>query len=88
MRRILASVVVILFAFGLGAGPTPAFAADPNASCLGTGGSTETALFGPGARAYISEFIIELAAEKGTTPGAEYAVFARQHLGSVDACFG
>jgi hypothetical protein len=87
-RRILAAVVTILCALVLSAGPAPAFAADPNASCLGIGGSTETALGGPGARADISEFIIDLAAENGTTPGAEYGVFAHEHLGSVDACFG
>lgn len=88
MRRILASVVTILSALVLSSGPTPAFAADPNASCLGIGGSTETALEGPGARAEIAQEVIGLAAENGTTPGAEYGVFAHEHLGSGDACFG
>jgi hypothetical protein len=88
MRRILASLVTILSALVFSAGATPAFAADPNASCLGIGGSTETALGGPGARADIAHEVIDLAAEDGTTPGAQYVVFAHEHLGSVNSCFG
>jgi hypothetical protein len=62
----------------------PAFAdANPTASCLGIGGSGDKAL-----RAEDAAFVIEDAAAKGISPGAEYRVFAQEHLGSIDACFG
>jgi hypothetical protein len=39
------------------------------------------------ARAEDAAFIIEDAAAKGVSPGAEYRIFAQEHLGSIDACF-
>lgn len=68
----------------------PAFAeANPNASSLGTGGSTETANFGAGARADISHEVINVfAPEAGTTPRGVYRDSAHEHGGSVEACFG
>jgi hypothetical protein len=70
-------------------GAMPAFAAaSPQASCLGIGGSTETSLEGPGGRADISHEVKGDAEEQGTTPGAIYSGFAKQHLRSGDACFG
>ena len=70
-------------------GAMPAFAAaSPQASCLGIGGSTETSLEGPGGRADISHEVKGDAQAQGTTPGAIYNGFAKQHLRSGDACFG
>jgi hypothetical protein len=68
----------------------PAFAsANPAASCNGIGGSTETMLDGPGARADIAHEVKNvIAMESGTTPGGVMSGFAQLHLGSGDACFG
>lgn len=90
MRRIVASVTVgAVLTFVPIVGAIPAFAAaSPQASCNGIGGSTETALGGPGARADISHEFKNDAAGAGTTPGGIYKVFAQEHLGSIDACFG
>jgi hypothetical protein len=85
MRRILALLVGSLLALVLTAGATPAFAeANPNASCLGLGGSTETALSGPGGRTEISHEVIGDVAP----PGSLYSFWAEEHLGSTEACFG
>jgi hypothetical protein len=80
MRRIVVMLTVAaLMALMLVVSAMPAFAvANPNASCNGLGGSTETALGGPGARAEIAhEFT-----------GADISFSAHQHSGSVEACFG
>ncbi len=88
-RTVVLFVVGAILALMLTVGATPALGiANPQASCLGIGGSTETALGGPGARAEISHEFIQEARDGGTTPGASFSSFAVQHLGSVDACFG
>jgi len=88
-RTVVLFLVGPILALMFTVGATPAFgASNPRASCLGIGGSTETQLFGPGARADISHEIIQDARDTGTTPGATYSVFAQEHLGSIDACFG
>jgi hypothetical protein len=85
MRRIVALLVGSVLALVLTAGATPAFAeANPNASCLGIGGSTETALSGPGGRADIAHEVID----EFAPPGDQYAIWAQEHLGSGEACFG
>jgi len=68
----------------------PAFAeANPHASCNGLGGSTESRLYGPGARADVShEVITVFAVEQGTTPGNIFSAFAQEHAGSALTCFG
>jgi hypothetical protein len=86
MRRIFVLLTVALvMALMLVVSAMPAFAAaSSQASCLGIGGSTETALEGPGGRADISHEVI---AEEGT-PGSTFSFFAQEHLGSGEACFG
>jgi hypothetical protein len=85
MRRILALLVGSLLTLVLTAGATPAFAeANPNASCLGTGGSTETTFSGPGGRAELAHEVIDDFAP----PGSMYRIWAQEHLGSPQACFG
>ena len=87
-RTFVAFLVGAILALMLTVGAIPAFGmASPHASCLGIGGSTETALGGPGARADISHEFIQDARDTGSTPGASFNFFAREHLGSVDACF-
>ena len=80
MRRIVALLTVAaLMALMLMVSALPAFAvASSQASCNGIGGSTEAVFGGPGARA-------DIAHEFG---GADFSFWAKQHLGSVDACFG
>lgn len=82
MRRVVAPLAGSILVLVLTVSATPAFAgANPNASCLGIGGSTETALEGPGGRADIAHEVIDVAApEAGTTPGGVYRTFAREHL--------
>ena len=88
-RILLLATVTLVVAAMMVAMAMPAFAAaSPQASCLGIGGSTETALYGPGGRADIAHFFKGEAEEQGTTPGAIYNRFAKQHLRSGDACFG
>jgi hypothetical protein len=85
MRRILTLLVGSILTVVLTAGATPAFAsANPNASCLGIGGSTETALSGPGGRAEIAHDVID----EFAPPGGMYATWAQEHLGTPDGCFG
>ena len=77
IRRVAALTGAVLVGMVLSA--TPALAvAGPEASCNGLGGSHEAVFGGPGARA-------DIAHEFG---GAEFSFWAKQHLGSVDACFG
>jgi hypothetical protein len=85
MRRIVVMLAVAaVMALMLVVSAMPAFAvASSQASCLGIGGSTETALEGPGGRTDISHEIIA----EGT-PGSTFSFFAQEHLGSGEACFG
>jgi hypothetical protein len=88
-RILLLATVTLVVAAMMVAMAMPAFAAaNPRASCNGIGGSTENAEGGPGARAEISHYFKELAEQQGTTPGAFFSSGAKQHLGSIDACFG
>ena len=85
MRRIVAVLVGGLLALVLTPGTTPAFAeANPNASCLGIGGSTETVFSGPGGRADIAHEVID----ESAPPGGLYTTWAQEHLGTGEACFG
>jgi hypothetical protein len=85
MRRVLVLLVGSLLAVVLTAGSAPALAeANATASCLGLGGSTETAFSGPGGRAEISHEVINDVA----MPGSLYRFWAQEHLGSTEACFG
>ena len=88
-RILLLATVALVVAAMMVAMAMPAFAAaSPQASCLGLGGSTETALEGPGGRADIAHEVKGDAEEQGTTPGAINSGFAKQHLRSPEACFG
>jgi hypothetical protein len=85
MRRMVALLVGSALALVLTAGATPAFAdANPTASCLGIGGSGDKALRAEDAHETIDVF----APDAGTTPGGVYRVWAQEHLGSGEACFG
>jgi hypothetical protein len=90
MKRTAAVFLIgSLLALVLVVSAVPAFGqANPQSSCLGIGGSTETALGGPGERADISHEFIQDAQDAGSTAGASFSVFAQEHLGSIDACFG
>jgi hypothetical protein len=89
-RTVAVFTVSVVAVVMLVTGALPALAAaNAEASCIGIGGSTETAIEGPGARADIAHEVIEVfAPEVGTTPGGVYSVSAQQHLGTIDACFG
>ena len=81
--RLLTIVLVLAIAAGASGA---ALAASPRASCLGIGSSS---LAGePGARAAIQAEVDAFAVSLGLpNRGAVYSVTARQHLGSVQACF-
>lgn len=87
LAKLLLAAATLAVSLVLGASPASGMA-NPNASCLGIGGSTETALFGAGARADIAHEVNQIAQDTGSTPGETYAFFAHEHLGSVGACFG
>jgi hypothetical protein len=90
MRRIVVMLAVAaVMALSLLVSAMPAFAAaSSQASCAGTGNSTETALEGPGAVAERRHEVKAEADEPGTTVGDELSFFSQEHLGSIDACFG
>ena len=90
MRRIFVLLTVAaVMALALLVSAMPSFAAaSSQASCAGTGNSTETALEGPGAVAERREEVKAEADEPVTTLGDTLSFFAQEHLGSIDACFG
>ena len=63
----------------------PASAADPQASCQGLAASSLAGQ--PGAFAQERRDAFGEAAELGITPGALTSEFARNHAGSLEACF-
>src|SRR5512132_2730192 len=81
--RLLTFVLVL----GVAAGTSGAAAgASPQASCVGLGSSSLAGT--PGARAAVQAEIDAFAAALGLpNRGAVYSATARQHAGSVEACF-
>ena len=84
MKRVLVAAALAL-AVAAGAGGAAA-AASPEASCRGIGSSEHAGE--PGARAAEQAEVDAIAAAFGLpNRGAVYSFVARNHLGSVDACF-
>ena len=83
---LLASVALVTVAV-MAAMAMPAFgAASSQASCDGIGGSTQTALFGPGARAAVSHDAKQGGEEEGTNPGFFFSADAKNHGGDREGC--
>jgi hypothetical protein len=83
MKRFLLAVFATL-AVSLGFSG-PASAADPHASCQGLAASSLAGQ--PGAFAEERRDAFGEAAQFGITPGALTSEFARNHAGSLEACF-
>jgi hypothetical protein len=84
MKGRLLSFVLVL---GVAAGTSgTASGASPQASCVGIGSSSLAGT--PGARAAVQAEVDAFAASLGLpNRGAVYSANARQHAGSVEACF-